>query len=421
MSVYALVDCDHFYVSCQRLFDPALEKRPVVVLSNNDGCVISRSPEAKKLGIPMGAPYFKYRRLCEQNKVVVFSSNYELYGDLSQRVMTSLRQFCPDIEVYSIDEAFLRLDGFSHLDLTDYCTKIAGKIKMWTGIPVSIGIGPSKTLAKAATHLAKKNYQEKVFDLRNPSVQDSVLAQIDVNDVWGIGHRLTQKLTRLGITTAQQLRDSPTNQIRQKFGVMVERTLLELNGIACFSLETDQPKKTIISSRSFGHPVNQLTELEEAISHFAAIACAKLRKQQSKTHSIYVFLQTNLFSLRETPYSNGIMHGFAEPCAHTDAVIQAAKKILKQIFIPGLGYKKAGVMLMNIIPAARRQHDLFIDPCSQDKKNHLMQVIDTINDRMGRDSIFMAAEGVHRSWRMQANLKTASFTTHWHDILTIDI
>ncbi len=420
MTVFALVDCNNFYVSCQRVFNPALENRPVVVLSNNDGCIIARSNEAKELGIPMGAPYFKYRPFCEKNKVFVFSSNYELYGDLSQRVMTSLRHFCPELEVYSIDEAFLRLDSVGG-DLKEFCAVIREKIKMWTGIPVSIGIGPTKTLAKAANRIAKRKTLCGVFDLRAASVRDAILAQFEVIDLWGISHQSSKKLAKLGITTAAQLRDSPADRIRRHFGVVGERLMMELNGISCLGMENVKPRKNIISSRSFGKVVTDLVELEEAVSHYASIAGVKLRKQQSRAQGVYVFLQTGLYHSGETPYSNGIFSGFAQPSADTGFIIQVAKKLLKKIYIPDLRYKKAGIMLTDIVPNTYQQYDLLIGADSRDKKDRLMQTLDIINDRMGRQSVFLAAEGIHQPWRINAERKSARFTTQWQDILTIQV
>ncbi len=419
MSIFALVDCNNFYVSCQRVFDPKLQNRPVVVLSNNDGCIISRSNEAKQLGIPMGAPYFQYRALCEKNKVAVFSSNYELYGDMSQRVMTSLRHFCSDIEVYSVDEAFLRLDSIPG-ELNSFCTTIREKTLQWTGIPVCIGIGPSKTLAKAANYIAKKQkISSGVLDLTSPLIQDAILSQLEVNHIWGVGHQLTSKLQRLGITTAQHLRDSPPSRIRKLFGVTLERTLWELRGIACQNLEKSKMNKNIISSRSFGKSLTKLADLEEAISHYAGTACAKLRKQQAKAQGIYVFLENNLFDTHDKPYKNGVACGLSHPSADTRLIIQTAKRLLKRIYLPYLNYKKAGIMLMDILPDNIIQNDLLIDLRNMTKQDLLMQTIDAVNKKMGRQSLFIAAEGVSQEWKMRAHQKSGRFTTQWSELLSV--
>jgi DNA polymerase V len=291
MSCFALIDCNNFYVSCERVFDPTLEKRPVVVLSNNDGCIIARSNEAKALGIPMGAPLFQYRSLCQQHQVKILSSNYALYADMSQRVMAILGQFCPDMEVYSIDEAFLKFNNFNYFNLKIYTQNIQEKIKQWTGVPVSIGLGPTKTLAKVANYQAKKS--GTMYDLCDLALIPLLLNRIPVNEIWGIDRRLTEQLNHRGIQTADQLRCANPKLIRKWFSVVVERIVMELNGVSCLDLESVQPKKQIMSSRSFGKPVTGLEELNAAISTYTARAAIKLREQHSKAQSIYVFIQTN--------------------------------------------------------------------------------------------------------------------------------
>ncbi len=420
MAVFLLVDCNNFYASCQRVFNPKLENRPVVVLSNNDGCVIARSNQAKDLGIPMGAPYFQYRSFCETHKVAVFSSNYELYGDFSQRVMSLLRKFCDNVEVYSIDEAFLRFESSDELNIMNLCETIRQNIKMWTGIPVSIGIGTSKTLAKAANLVAKRQTTSGIFDLRNSAQQDSILMQLEVSKIWGIGSRIAKRLAKLNITHAQQLRDSSDAWIREHFGVTVQRTILELRGISCLNLETCKPKKNIISSRSFSSTLTRIEDLEEALSQFVAIACQRLRKQESKAQGIYVFLQTNPFTA-EKFYNNGILCSFAEPTADTSFIIQAAKRYLKKIYLPQLHYKKMGVMLTDLIASKNQQYDLFIKTNQQEKKDILMHTLDHIQDRMGRKSIFIAAQGTNQKWQTQSRQKSPCYTTQWADILTIKI
>lgn len=252
MSIYALVDCNNFYASCERVFNPQLEKKPVIVLSNNDGCIVARSNEAKALGLPMGAPYFKFEKMCLEKNVFVFSSNYELYGDISNRVMQVLQHFCPEIEIYSIDEAFLQLDKFSIWNLTNLMFEIRKKVKYWTGIPVSIGFGPTKTLAKIANKIAKKQSTSGVFDLCDEKIREDILANFLLEDVWGIGNRLSTRLNDLNIYTAKDLRDSNPKRMRKHFGVVIERIVQELRGSPCLTLESAQPRKQICSSRSFG-------------------------------------------------------------------------------------------------------------------------------------------------------------------------
>ncbi len=420
MVTFLLVDCNNFYVSCQRIFNPALEKKPVVVLSNNDGCIIARSNEAKSLGIPMGAPYFKYRSVLTQHKVTVFSSNYELYGDISNRIMTILRDFCPDIEIYSIDEAFLRIES-ENINLIDFCKAIRHKIKNWVGVPVSIGIGPSKTLAKIANMVAKRQNLSGVYDLTDTYLQNKILPELKLVDIWGIGHQLTVQLNRLGITNAQQLRDTSTIEIRKRFGVVVERTVLELKGISCLHLQHFQPRKNIISSRSFSQALQNIHDVDEAISQFVATACIKLRKQQSKAQGVYVFLQTNLYSKHEKPYSNGVFCSFDVPTADTASMIQSAKRLLRTIYLSHQHYKKAGIMLTDILPSDSLQADLFADYSKHGKRDFLMNILDEINSSLGKQSLFFAAQGTTPTQFQSFLFKSACFTTKWADILTIQL
>jgi DNA polymerase V len=419
MPIFLLVDCNNFYVSCQRIFNPALEKKPVVVLSNNDGCIIARSNEVKSLGVPMGAPYFKYRPLLIKHKAVVFSSNYELYGDISNRIMTILRDICADIEIYSIDEAFLRIES-PHTNLMDFCISIRRKIKMWVGVPVSIGIGPNKTLAKAANIIAKRQNLSGICDLTDPHLQNQMLSELEIGGVWGIGHRLATKLNKLGIYNARQLRDIATHEIRKRFGVTVERTVLELRGVACLTLQAFQPRRNIISSRSFSQALQNIVDIEEAISQFVATACVKLRKQHSKAQGICVFLQTNLFS-QEKPYSNSLFCSFDTPTDDTAFIIRAAKQVLQKIYLPYCRYKKAGIMLTNTVFRNSIQEDLFVNAAKHEKRDHLMQVLDEVNIAFGKRSLFLAAQGTKSDHFHSALLKSPCFTTKWTDILTIKL
>ena len=418
MPVFALVDCNNFYASCERLFQPQLRNRPIIVLSNNDGCVVARSQEAKQLDIPMGVPYFKVKALCDRHHVAVFSSNYQLYGDLSQRVMETLRQFTPDLEVYSIDEAFLSLDGFSHLDLTAYAQEIRARVKQWTGIPVSIGVGPSKTLAKIANHVAKRRTQTGVFDLRDQTIQSDILATLPVRDIWGVGRQWAKKLPEFGIETALQLRQADPALIRRHFTVVGERLVRELNGVSCLPLETLAAKQTIMSSKSFGAVQTEFQPIAEALSCYTARACEKLRGQGSKAQGIYVTLRTSKFRQGCPQYSNGMNYGFPMPTSDTRAIVKAAKHCLKQIYRPGYAYQKTGVMLTDLVSETVRQQDLFLRG-DDGRSERLMQVMDRVNKRMGRNTLYLAAQGTNRSWGMRCDQRSPRYTTQWDELAIV--
>lgn len=418
MPLIALVDCNNFYASCERVFNPALEKKPIVILSNNDGCIIARSNQAKALGIPMGAPFFKFKKLCEEHKVEVFSSNYTLYGDLSHRVMVALGFFCADLEIYSIDEAFLFLDKFSHLNLIDYLISIRRTIKKWIGIPVSIGLAPTKTLAKLANLIAKKQAIIGVFDLSEPTLRDSLLATVPVKEIWGVGYAFTGKLNQLNIYTAKQLRDSDAKIMRKFFGVTLERTILELRGISCLDLAEVKPKQSIISSRSFGKKILHLSQLEEAVSNYVARACEKLRAERSQAQHLQVFIQTSLFS--EKKYYREILMSLPIPSADTSTFISLAKRGLKNIFKTGYEYSKAGIVLLGITPEAVQQQDLFVIEKDQAKKKKLMNLLDDINHNKGKANLFIAAQGIQSPWKTKSDKRSLYYTTQWQQLIKID-
>lgn len=415
MSIFALVDCNNFYASCERVFNPALEKKPIVVLSNNDGCIIARSEEAKKLKIPMGAPFFEWQHFFKKNHVYVYSSNYALYGDMSSRVMRSLEQFCPTLEVYSIDEAFLEFDDFKKQDLHAYASLIKQKIKCWTGIPVSIGIAPTKTLAKIANHIAKKQTTMGVCDLIDEEQINKILGELPVADVWGIGRKLSQKMRDIHIHTAKDLRDADSTMMRKKFSVVVEKIICELRGISCLPLESIQTKQQIMSSRSFGNPVIALSDLEEAVSHYAAIACMKLRKQKSLANGIHVFIQTNLFNQNQRGYGKSVSINFAEPTDDSRKIIRAALQCLHRIYKSGYRYQKAGIMLLDLLPNTVKQFDLLAAPSSLNNKP-VMKILDTINSKFGKNSIFICAEGIDRQWQARAERMSPRYTTQWKEL-----
>lgn len=414
--MFALVDCNNFFVSCERVFDPSLESVPVVVLSNNDGCIVARSEESKRLGIRMGAPYAETKALIDRHHVKVLSSNYHLYGDLSHRVMQSLRMFVPDMEVYSIDEAFLKFDGtFQYLDLREYCMRIRKKIMQWTGIPVSIGIAPTKTLAKVANHVAKKQTVTGVFDMRDRALTDGVLKTFSVEEVWGIANRMGMRLRRMGIETAYQLKHSETGKIRSSFGVVGERIVRELSGLSCLGLEEIQPKKAICSSRSFGRAVTDLGELEEATSTYVFRACQKLRAQNSLVSGISVFLTTYRFKNPNDCYRNSTNYFFATPTEDTAQVIQGALSCLRQLYKKGYRYKKTGVLLMGLVPNHLRQQHLF--EADKTKKCHLRgKTLDQLNEKWGQGTVFYAVQGTKQAWRMKRNLCSPRYTTHWSEL-----
>lgn len=418
--VFALVDCNNFYASCERLFRPELNGKPVVVLSNNDGCIVARSNEAKALGIPMGEPLFKAKHLISKHKIHVFSSNYALYGDLSHRVMDILRQMEPEVEVYSIDEAFIALPVTKEWDRVQYAGELRERIRKNVGIPVSIGMATTKTLAKIANRVAKKQAQfNGVFDLADNSPIDRVLEKIEVNDVWGIGRRSTEKLNRHGIYTALDLKRADETRIRKLLTVVGARTVMELNGISCISLENAPAcPKSIITSRSFGHPVTDIDNLREAVITFVSIAGEKLRKQGVEAGALNLFITTGPFD-EQARYSNNQTIVLSRPTSSTPELIAAALQGLKFLYRPGYRYRKAGVMLTEIVKQDRyRPQDLFSFPrpaVSEDKR--LMTALDRINGKWGRQAIqYGMTTAEDKPWMMQQTRKSPAYTTNWHEL-----
>ena len=414
--VFALVDCNNFYVSCERLFQPKLIGKPVVVLSNNDGCIVARSNEAKALGIPMGAPLFKFKDMITKNGVHVFSSNYALYGDLSCRVMEILRQMEADLEIYSIDEAFISLPVSKGFDRIKYAGELKERVRKCVGIPVSIGIASTKTLSKIANRVAKKDLQfNGVFELADVEQIDSVLGRIEVGDVWGIGRRSREKLNTRGIFTALDLKNADDVLIRKKLTVTGSRTVAELNGVSCISLENAPScPKSIVTSRSFGHPISDIDGLREAIIHFASTAAEKLRKQKVEADTISVYITTGIFD--ERGYSNHHAVTLSRPTSSTPAIINAAVKCLAGVFRSGYRYRKAGIMFTGIVKGYK-QLDLFstVSPNVRNDKP-LMAAIDKINGRFGRNAIRYGMTSAERAWSMKQTLKTPGYTTVWNEL-----
>lgn len=413
--MYALIDCNNFYASCERLFRPDLRDKPIIVLSNNDGNVISRSNEAKALGIQMGEPYFKIKGLCKQYKVHTFSSNYTLYGDLSNRVMSVIEEAWNDVEIYSIDEAFLDLRTMPESLHDSFCANLQKKILKATGIPTSIGIGQTKTLAKIANHLCKKELKIPVFNVSN---QREWLKKISVGDVWGVGRQWHKKLVQQGIHTAHDLAAMNLHLLKKQFNVVLMRTAMELQGIPCMELQEESLKKSIMSSKSFGDMQTDFLFLAQAISSHCARAYEKLRSQNLVVQYLYVFIRTNPFRQDLPQYSNSIQFKLVNPTDDLRLITRIAKRCLKKIFKPGYHYKKVGVCLEELIPKDPRQLDLFHQPSEESliKKDQLMQLFDRINFKFGRHTIKLAAEGTSKPWAMRAEMRSPCYTTQWSQL-----
>ena len=413
----ALIDVNNFYVSCERVFNPKLVGKPVVVLSNNDGCAVARSNEVKALGIGMGAPWFKFKDLAKQHGIIALSSNYALYADMSNRVMSILREYSPDQEIYSIDESFLDLTGFKTRDLIQYAQDMRQRILQWTGLPVCVGIGATKTLAKLANHCAKKRPQLNGvcnFNMMTTQALDQLLAEIDVGEIWGVGRKLAPKLAALGYQSALDLKQASPETLRQQFSVIMEKTIRELNGTVCIELEEiSPPKKQILSSRSFGHPVRDYNSLAESITLYMSRAAEKLRRQQSFAGSAYVYIRTSPFKPDDPFYSNGLTIPMPSPTDDTRQLVSVVLWGLKQIYRPHFNYAKAGVMLSELVPAQGVQTDLFSPMQSTLKSDALMTTIDQINRKMGKDAIKLASEGFRKPWKMKQENKSPSYTTSW--------
>ena len=415
----ALVDCNNFYASCERVFQPHLENKPIVVLSNNDGCVIARSNESKALGVKMGAPAFQMKEIFDKNNVHVFSSNFALYGDLSKRVMTILQGEAPQIEIYSIDEAFLDFTGI--IDKKKQAVDLRNKVKKWTGIPVSVGLAPTKTLAKIANHVAKKHTKHGVFVLDNNRLIIKVLKRIPVGDVWGVGRRYAEFLSSKGIYTAYDLTLKNDHWVKRNLSINGLRMVKELKGIPCYALESSTSrKKNICTSRSFGRKVKDFDELKEAVASYATGCAMKLRKEKSLAFKVMVFLTTNPFNTSESQYRASQKIMLDVPTNDGVEITKVAIAALKKIYKSGFIYKKAGVIVSEIVPDYTRQLSLF-DNRDVNKQKKLMDVMDKLNTQMGRDKVRLAVQGFDRKWRLKQERLSPCYTTRLADILTVNV
>jgi len=394
-----------------------------VVLSNNDGCVVARSEEAKALGITMGIPYFKVKGIIESNNIRVLSSNYVLYGDMSERVMNLLAKFTPNIELYSIDEAFLDMKDISVNDYTAYGKEIRKTIFKNTGIPVSVGIARTKTLSKIANEYVKHNPRlNGVFDIVDFPKMDKLLAHVPIHEVWGIGGAFGRMLMNRKILSAKDFRDTSEFFIKDKMGIIGLRTKYELQGLSAVALdEVLEPKKAIMSSRSFGRYVSELSELSEAISQYTIRAAEKLRQQQSCCNSINVFVMTNHYKLTDKQHAENKTITLPEPANYTPELIKYAVFLLRKIYRPGYNYIKAGVMLGNIVPETPVQLNAFLVNRDHDKRNRIMKAMDNINKTFGRDSLKVASSGIAQEWAMKRQHISQRYTTNWNELLTVNL
>ncbi|KHK01014.1 Y-family DNA polymerase [Desulfovibrio sp. TomC] len=417
-TTFALVDCNNFYASCERVFAPHLAGRPVVVLSNNDGCIIARSAEAKALGVPMGQPAFQCRDLFARHGIAVFSSNYALYGDMSARVMVTLSRFAPAMEIYSIDEAFLDLTGLPG-GAAGQARRIRETVARWTGIPVSVGIGPTKTLAKLANRAAKKHPAcDGVLDFSTHPDPDALLESVPIEDVWGIGRRYGAMLAGHGILSARAFRDLPREFVQKRMTVQGVHTQLELRGFSCLDLEKAPPApKTLMSSRSFGRAVTVRDELAEALAEYVSRVAAKLRRRGLVASGMQVFVQTYADASGRPPYANTACAAPPSPTDHTATLISLAGRALADIFRPGWRYKKAGVILLGLESRAGRQLSLLDAPAPEAARNaRLMAALDAVNAKWGKDTLAPAACGIGKLWAMRQEKRSPRYTTVWDEL-----
>ncbi|GAB7255569.1 Y-family DNA polymerase [Polaribacter sp. OB-PA-B3] len=418
--MFALIDCNNFYASCERVFNPNLQGKPVAILSNNDGCVISMSDEAKKLQLPFGAPIFKWEQFCKSNNITVLSSNYPLYGDMSTRVMNILAGFSPDIEVYSIDESFLELKGFENYDLSNYATKMRSKILKWTGIPTCVGIAPTKALSKVANKIARSNLKQSkgicIIDSEENRIK--ALKWTKIGNVWGIGSRLKKRLQAKGCETAFDFTQLPSDWVLKNFSIVEWRLQKDLQGISKIPLEDAvSSKKMIATTRSFENTYADLENITERISTFASSCAKKLRDQKSNCHVITVFLRSNRFDKNQTYLKENKTVFLSYPTDSTLTISSAAIAAVKTIFQKGVNYKKAGVIISGLVPNDNFQLNLF----SHENPKHkpLMSAIDNLNKKFKSDKIKLGNQDLNRTWKMKQNRLSKKFTTNINEVLIV--
>ncbi len=417
--MFALVDCNNFYASCERVFNPTLNHKPIVVLSNNDGCVIARSNEAKEY-IPMGAPFFKYKEVFKQNNIRVFSSNYALYGDMSSRVMNTLKKFTPDLEIYSIDEAFLKLDGFHLFDLNIYSQKIKNTVTKNTGIPVCVGIGTTKTLAKVANRIAKK-FPKKTNGtyIINEENRIKALKWLKIEDVWGIGRQQAKKLKSIKVNTAYDFIQLSDSWVRKNMTVVGLKLQQELQGKKRLGLELIEPKKAIATTRSFDYSYSDYNYIKERVSTFAITCAEKLRKQKSHCALVSVFIRTNRFKASEKQYGNSYTITIPSATNSSITIAEYATKALDEIFIKNLQYKKAGVIVSCITPENTKQFNIFEE--ENQKHQDLMKVMDNLNYNYGEKKLKLASQSLNKTWKMKQDHLSKNYTTNLKEIIEIKV
>lgn len=418
-----LVDCNNFYVSCERVFNPKIQRRPVGIMSNNDGCIIARSEELKALGIEMGTPAHHVRHLVDRGEIVLYSSNYELYGDMSHRVQGILERETSGVEPYSIDEMFVRMDGFTPEGLQQHAKKLHWMIRRYTGIPVCVGVAPTHTLAKLANRIAKKHPGYPGVCIMHPESDEArhLLQQIDVGDVWGVGRRLNERLQVMGIKTAWDLREADAKRLRRKFSVNMERTVLELRGISCLEMnDFNEPRKRIMTSRSFGRPTGQLYDLQGAVRQHAQRGAEKLREQKSLARAVLVFLRTNRFRPDLPQYAPNQVVELERPTQDTRDILHAANEALAKIYRPKYAYTKAGVMLLDLTDQHRQQLSLMDTPQTEEERQRsqqLMATMDALNEKMGKGTVRLGLPEKNAPWHLRCAHRSPRYTTNWDELM----
>jgi DNA polymerase V len=417
----ALLDCNNFYASCERVFDASIKQKPLVVLSNNDGCVVARSEEAKQIGVTMGSPLFKVQSLLDEHDAEIFSSNYALYGDMSSRVMNLLQNFTPEVEIYSIDEAFLNLEPRKK-SLETLAHSIREKMYKWTGIPVSIGIAETKVLAKIANKLAKKAElkEQGVLNLYRSPKTENILKETDIEEVWGIGYRSSLKLKTNNIFNAWQLRETDNRFVRRLLTVVGARIALELRGIKCLPFEQFSAKKhSITCSRSFGQTVTDYNQIKEAVLYYLTRGCEKMRRNNLAAHAVTVFIGTDRFRPIPEPYSNSATYTSTYRADSNQEIQEWTIKTLEKIYKKGFEYRKAGIILSGLVPNENLTKRMFDDEQFQ-QRHKLMKAIDEINQKFGKDTVRFGSVKTEGCWKMKQTRKSRSYTTNWNEILAVN-